>query len=979
MGKKDSSASASLSNDARFAAMASAPMFKKAQHKNQKVKVDDRFKKVLTDERFRANVGKVDKYGRKQSQHSNKTEAIKELQEFYDIDDDVDGDKEEEEEEEEEQESSNNAANEGLNRLDYLTKLSRGELDVHSDSESDGNADSESDEDVRQSALAVNKGEEVEERDVTSNRLAVQNCDWESVTAQDLMVILQSFCPGGKAVRSVSIYPSDFGLKAMAEEAKYGPQHIWKTQKKSEEETSENEEEEDESEEEEGEESSLDEEEDEEDQDEEDPEEGSDSEESKTESELAREQQENDEALEDIYNELKGEKKKQLSVKQFEKWEDVQNLLSEKIVSLEDLHSMIRDVLMDSRGEEQEEEEVEVSGSTKLSLDQFKAVVAMLDEAEVELGAAADLEEQEEEDNEDLYDGIEQLSGDEEQEEEDEEEQEEGSEEEEGSERQNKNKRNKRGSSKGGDKASGGDFKRREGAVGLVMHDDLLERGKTRPEKGKKKGGENDYDEVALRRYELSKLRYYFAVVECDDPDTASVLYQQLDSIELENSSMVFDMRLIPDDVSFETRTPKEVCRAVPQSYKPPEFVINALQHTKVTCSWDEGEKSRERKLTNISSWRNLNQSELQQYIASSDSESDEEEEQEEDRSSSKNKKKNTKKGSKAGRLRALLLGGGGAAGGSDSEEQQHLENESEDDFFGPGRADGDEEQEEEGEKWMSFMPEEDRESNNNKKKSKCKGGDEESETPYEALKRREAEKRKQRKAARQNGGNNTTEDDEEEEQEQKKPAQKIVKSKYVGKNGLLIAASEEESKEEKQKRQAQLQLMFSEGNDDSEGDSGDERAALSRDRLTHDLRQLAKEEKRRAKKMKKKNGKRSQAEEEEGEEPQEDVKGLRGAGKKAAAEEFKVDLQDDRFKSLFDGNAKFGIDMTSTEYKETAGVKQILSEQRKRRQTAAPSSSSDSPKSSKKSRTAEPTVEASTTATASDLANKLKKKFGGK
>jgi hypothetical protein len=54
-------------------------------------------------------------------------------------------------------------------------------------------------------------------------------------------------------------------------------------------------------------------------------------------------------------------------------------------------------------------------------------------------------------------------------------------------------------------------------------------------------------------------------------------------------------------------------------------------QHTNVQCTWDEGEKDRDRKLTNISQWRQLNESELMQYIASSDSEEEEEEEVEQE------------------------------------------------------------------------------------------------------------------------------------------------------------------------------------------------------------------------------------------------------------------------------------------------------------------------------------------------------------
>ena len=46
-------------------------------------------------------------------------------------------------------------------------------------------------------------------------------------------------------------------------------------------------------------------------------------------------------------------------------------------------------------------------------------------------------------------------------------------------------------------------------------------------------------------------------------------------------------------------------------------------------CSWDKGESNREKKLTHISQWRNLKDSDFQQYIATSDSEEEEEDEDE--------------------------------------------------------------------------------------------------------------------------------------------------------------------------------------------------------------------------------------------------------------------------------------------------------------------------------------------------------------
>lgn len=62
----------------------------------------------------------------------------------------------------------------------------------------------------------------------------------------------------------------------------------------------------------------------------------------------------------------------------------------------------------------------------------------------------------------------------------------------------------------------------------------------------------------------------------------------------------------------------------LPGTYQPPQFIVNALQHTNVSCTWDSGERERESKLTNISAWKQLEVSDLQQYVASSE-ESEEE------------------------------------------------------------------------------------------------------------------------------------------------------------------------------------------------------------------------------------------------------------------------------------------------------------------------------------------------------------------
>jgi hypothetical protein len=63
-----------------------------------------------------------------------------------------------------------------------------------------------------------------------------------------------------------------------------------------------------------------------------------------------------------------------------------------------------------------------------------------------------------------------------------------------------------------------------------------------------------------LRRYQLRRLRYYFAVVVCDTPATAAALYAGCDGMEIERSANAVDLRFVPDDEKF-TNPPKCVAR----------------------------------------------------------------------------------------------------------------------------------------------------------------------------------------------------------------------------------------------------------------------------------------------------------------------------------------------------------------------------------------------------------------------------------
>lgn len=197
-----------MSGDHRFDSMHTAPIFKQSKKDSFKVKVDDRFKSVLSDTRFQSVPGKVDKYGRKTKTKDGANKVVKELKEFYDID----GDDNETAVPEHQQTSNKPSKPHGGSmdsRLDYLNKLARGEISEESSSDDSSEAEDESessdesdqsDDDLvaqqqgsssRKSALAIPEQPEPElSADVSSTRVAIQNCDWENLSAEDIMYVL---------------------------------------------------------------------------------------------------------------------------------------------------------------------------------------------------------------------------------------------------------------------------------------------------------------------------------------------------------------------------------------------------------------------------------------------------------------------------------------------------------------------------------------------------------------------------------------------------------------------------------------------------------------------------------------------------------------------------------------------------------------------------------------------------------------------
>ena len=135
-----------------------------------------------------------------------------------------------------------------------------------------------------------------------------------------------------------------------------------------------------------------------------------------------------------------------------------------------------------------------------------------------------------------------------------------------------------------------------------------------------------------LRRYEMTRLQYFYAVVECDTPLTAEALYNELDGMEYESSSTALDLRFIGDDIIFDDEVePKSECYSMPDlsSYKAPQFINSALQQSKVRMTWDQTDPKRKEVFERA--FNKEEDDDLKAYLATSEEDEDEDEEEAED------------------------------------------------------------------------------------------------------------------------------------------------------------------------------------------------------------------------------------------------------------------------------------------------------------------------------------------------------------
>ncbi|GAA6061969.1 hypothetical protein JCM10212_005213 [Sporobolomyces blumeae] len=449
----------------------------------------------------------------------------------------------------------------------------------------------------------------------------------------------------------------------------------------------------------------------------------------------------------------------------------------------------------------------------------------------------------------------------------------------------------------------------------------------------------DDYDTEALRKYQLE--RYYYAVATFDRVSAAQHVVREIDGTEFERTANIFDLQFIPDETSFDEdpvhdEATEATIAAEGNSYQGIDFSTDALRHSKVKLTWDADDPHRKTKMQNYLAAAldkskqkgatkgrpKIGDADIAQYLASSSEDEGEGEEEDEGEAddffeAEEEKDSKSKKEKKREKMRKLL----GLDGG---EEEEHSWD------GGAKSSKGGQ-----GGMQITFAP---ALSERSAKQLDLVEGDK-PETAIEIYRRKEKERKERKKAERKAKAEGRDFDEEgpfgEQEGEDKgfdddffaddgvkdpfanlddragdsgdeigtKTIDKRTKKKLSKKEKKAQREAEEKIREAEQGELALL--VGSDDEDDVLGGDGEGGRHF-------DMRKILKSEKTKGKKVKAKGKKAKEAE-------------------APVKDDFKIDLADDRFKSLHD-DFDFAIDPSNPKYQKTRNMDALLAEGRKRR-----------------------------------------------
>ena len=440
----------------------------------------------------------------------------------------------------------------------------------------------------------------------------------------------------------------------------------------------------------------------------------------------------------------------------------------------------------------------------------------------------------------------------------------------------------------------------------------------------------DDFDSQALRRYQLERLRYFYAVLTFSSPSAAKRIYDAVDGTEYLSTANFFDLRFVPDDTDFSTDASHDECSSMPSEYKPNAFVTDALQHSKVKLTWDAEDTSRKEAAARAfrGGRKDIEENDLKAYLGSDTSSAESEADEALPRNDDASTTAMSKKESSRAKMRALL--GLAPEPSSKSSSRQMKEKAPVGNVqitFSAGLS-GDNANED-GTKRSVFVNTE----------------EEANETTIERYRRKERERKAKRKERAKGGRSGQGAANPDSDDEMVAPAaatstaasnadrdelgfddpffvepeanQSKAISKKLRKEERLQKKKEHEVQEEKdQKQRAELELLMA---DDASG--GGVQADGKKAVRHFDMRDIERAEKA----ARKKDKKRKNKDKPQAESAKADAQGGDG-------DDFKVNAADPRFAGRLFENHEFAIDPSNPRYKETRAMKDLLEEGRRRK-----------------------------------------------
>eukprot|EP00930_Biecheleria_cincta_P018350 TRINITY_DN14324_c1_g3_i1.p1 TRINITY_DN14324_c1_g3~~TRINITY_DN14324_c1_g3_i1.p1 ORF type:complete len:727 (+),score=184.72 TRINITY_DN14324_c1_g3_i1:31-2181(+) len=236
------------------------PRFKRAPRSVRRVQVDERFKRIFSDSGF-AETSAVDSRGQKLRRSAGKAK----LHDFYELADvDIGGGSRSSrkpslvESEQAQGDTKRKTTRAGWSKsgqtIEQMMASEEGQADQEvneeedeeileenaeekeddeedeEEEEEDDDDEDEDDENANEKSAAWQVAQDAIPKGDATRRLAIMGCDWDRISAGDLLVMFHTYLDlkkskrGSGSIEKVSIYPSDYGIKQMEKEAKEGPQ-----------------------------------------------------------------------------------------------------------------------------------------------------------------------------------------------------------------------------------------------------------------------------------------------------------------------------------------------------------------------------------------------------------------------------------------------------------------------------------------------------------------------------------------------------------------------------------------------------------------------------------------------------------------------------------------------------------------------------------------------------------------------------------